>query len=189
MRELMGRMRRGDERFLLYVIARRYGTLDRSALLLTHLGGATVTISLSTLMLAVPSPVWNEAGRLAAFALVGSHLFVQVLKRSIARARPHLPVGIHSLVEAPDRFSFPSGHAAAALSVALGAASAIPASAPWLLGVAGLVGASRCYLGVHYPGDVLAGWILAGSAFLAGSALFTGSTLLAGSGFLAGAWS
>jgi undecaprenyl-diphosphatase len=169
MRELIVRMRRGDERFLLYVIARRFGALDRSVLVLTHLGGATVTISTSALMLAVSSPVWNEAGRLAAIALVGSHLCVQMLKRSVARNRPHLPVGILSLVEAPDRFSFPSGHAAAALSVALGAASAMPALAPWLLGLAGLVGASRCYLGVHYPGDVLAGWILATSAFLAGA--------------------
>jgi hypothetical protein len=91
MRELMGRMRRGNEQFLLYVIARRYGALDRSVLLLTHLGGAAAT--LSTLMLAAPWPVWNEAGSLAAFALVGSHLCVQGLKRSIARARPHLPVG------------------------------------------------------------------------------------------------
>lgn len=171
MRELIVRMRRGDERFLLYVIAQRYSGLDRSVRQLTHLGGAAFTVTASAVMLAVPSFAWHDAGRLAAFALVGSHLCVQLLKRSIARARPHLPVGIHSLVEAPDRFSFPSGHAAAALSVALGAASAMPALAPWLLGLAALVGASRCHLGVHYPGDVVAGWILAASSF-----------------FLAGAW-
>lgn len=167
MRELIGRMHRGDERFLLYVIARRYGRLDRAVRILTHLGGATLTIAASALMLAAPSATWNGAGLRAALALAGSHLCVQLLKRAIARPRPHLPVGIQSLVEAPDRFSFPSGHAAAALSVALGAAAAIPAAAPWLMGLALLVGVSRCYLGVHYPGDVAAGWVLAWLAFLA----------------------
>jgi undecaprenyl-diphosphatase len=169
MRGLFGRMHRGDEWALLYVVARRHGRLDRAVGLATHLGGATFSIAATATMLAVPSAVWNAGGRRAAIALAGSHLCVQLLKRSIARARPSLPVGILSLVEAPDRFSFPSGHAAAALSVALGASLAVPAAAPWVLGVAVLVGASRCYLGVHYPGDVLAGWALAGAAFVAGA--------------------
>jgi undecaprenyl-diphosphatase len=159
------RIHQGDERALLYVIARRYGRLDRAVSHLTHLGGAAATISATALMMASPSAAWSGAGRRAAVALVGSHLAVQLLKRTISRGRPQLPVGIQSLVEAPDRFSFPSGHAAASLSVALGASVAMPAAAPWLIGLGALVGLSRCYLGVHYPGDVLAGWILAAAAF------------------------
>lgn len=171
MNQWIVRMHQGDEWALLYVVGRRYGRLDRVVSHLTHLGGAAATLSATALMLAVPAPAWNVAGRRAAFALAGSHVCVQLLKRSISRPRPLLPVGIQSLVEAPDRFSFPSGHAAAALSVALGAAVAMPAAAPWLLGLGAVVGMSRCYLGVHYPGDVLAGWILAASAFAVGASI------------------
>lgn len=168
MNEWIIRIHEGDERALLYVVARRYGWLDRAVRHLTHLGGAAATISASALMIASPSPTWSQAGRRAAFALVASHLAVQLLKRTISRRRPQLPVGIQSLVEAPDRFSFPSGHAAASSSVLLGVCLAMPWLTPWLLGLGAIVGVSRCYLGVHYPGDVLAGWMLAVAAFAAG---------------------
>jgi undecaprenyl-diphosphatase len=74
-------------------------------------------------------------------------------------------VGLSFLIEPEDRFSFPSGHAAAGLSVALPLALALGGGAGTLMLVAGLlVGVSRCYLGVHYPGDVLVGWALASGA-------------------------
>ena len=40
------------------------------------------------------------------------------------------------------------------------------------LALAALTGVSRCYLGVHYPGDVLAGWALAWLGFQTGLLLF-----------------
>ncbi|HEX6309731.1 MAG TPA: phosphatase PAP2 family protein [Longimicrobiales bacterium] len=168
MKRLAVRLHRHDEQALLLVVACRKDWLDRALRRLTHLGGATVTVGATTAMLVSSSPAWHTAGRRAAFALAGSHLVVQLIKRSVCRSRPRLPVGIRSLTDPPDRFSFPSGHAAAALSVALGVAGAFPAAGPWLIAAAVAVGLSRCYLGVHYPGDVVAGWTLAGAAFLAG---------------------
>ncbi|MGE3074528.1 MAG: phosphatase PAP2 family protein [Dehalococcoidia bacterium] len=58
--------------------------------------------------------------------------------------------------------SFPSDHATLAGLVAVVAALAWPRHAPWLLGVGFLVGLSRVIAGVHYPGDVLSGWLIGG---------------------------
>jgi len=154
-----------DERLLHAVVVRRRARLDWLVQLLTRLGDPPVAIVLAGGMALGAVPGLQETGIRAAFALAFSHLLVQILKRSFSRSRPSLPVGMASLVLPPDRFSFPSGHAAAGLSVALPLALALPfalALPVLLLGMA--VGLTRCYLGVHYPGDVMMGWILAALA-------------------------
>jgi undecaprenyl-diphosphatase len=136
---------------------------------LTHAGGATCTILASVM------PLWlhgalRDAARLALATLVASHVIVQLIKRTVGRPRPSRGTSCPNLVAEPDRFSFPSGHAAAAMSVALAYAIAFPTAAPLLMATAVLVGKSRVCLGVHYPGDVLAGQTIA---------LATGFVLLA----------
>jgi undecaprenyl-diphosphatase len=128
----------------------------------THLGDAACTVAVTLGLMLGVVPALREAGLHAAFALASSHAVVQLLKRTVSRSRPRMPEGFAALVQPPDRFSFPSGHAASSLSVALALAAVLPgAAAGALVALAVIVGLSRCYLGVHYPGDVIAGWVLA----------------------------
>ena len=156
------RLARVDQHMLLAVVSRRTPWLDGLMRALTVLADAPVIIALT---LALASGVVEglvAVGRQAAAVLAASHVLVQVIKRLAVRPRPILPVGIHSIIRAPDRFSFPSGHATAGMSVVLPLAAAL--AAPLAAAVVGLgvaIGISRCYLGIHYPGDVLVGWGLA----------------------------
>lgn len=111
--------------------------------------------------------------RTALFVLLavgGGQLLSSVLKLGFDRARPDLvPHGMHVYTA-----SFPSGHAmmAAVTWLTLGALLARTESRRRIkayiillaLTVTVLVGCSRVYLGVHWPTDVLGGWV-AGSAW------------------------
>jgi undecaprenyl-diphosphatase len=131
--------------------------------------------------------------RRVAGALVGvlgvTAVIVFVLKRIVARARPSACVpGMKALVFAPPTdFSFPSGHAAGSFAftvfVAVVLVRALPpdattrerwlrrAAAASLLLLAVGVGLSRIALGVHFPGDVLAGALLGSTVAIAGARL------------------
>jgi undecaprenyl-diphosphatase len=130
------------------------------AVALTHLGGATAGIAFALWPLFAGAD-WRALGQHASATLVLSHLVVQLAKRTVGRPRPSVCTNVAALVAEPDRFSFPSGHAAAALAVALAYASAFPAFALPILALATIVGATRVVLGLHYPGDVAAGQAIA----------------------------
>lgn len=125
---------------------------------ITHSGGAIATV----LACLVPLMMgWYHIGLIVTSIVVVSHVAVQIVKRTVGRPRPAAGTDVLALAAEPDRFSFPSGHAAAAMAVALGYGFIAPASLPLLVAAAMVVGVSRVVLGVHYLGDVLAGQCLA----------------------------
>ena len=128
--------------------------------LLTHVGDAIPSVAVALLPVIFNQSILAPMGWQAVVSLAVSHLVVQVMKRNILRTRPTV-THEEALVVVPDRFSFPSGHATAAMSVAFSFSVSFPAIAPILLCVSSAVGLSRVRLGVHYPGDVIAGQAIA----------------------------
>lgn len=104
-----------------------------------------------------------------ATAVIGGSIISTVLKMVFDRPRPDL-AALSNVFTA----SFPSGHAtvSAVVYLTIGAILAEATSLPRLKVFYGglaifltfIVGISRIYIGVHYPTDVLAGWLL-GSAW------------------------
>ncbi|MBA3445102.1 MAG: phosphatase PAP2 family protein [Gemmatimonadales bacterium] len=129
---------------------------------ITHLGGTGPSLLAAGLPWLACCAL-HEASRLALATLILSHLVVQLMKRTVARGRPAAASDCVALVQEPDRFSFPSGHATASMSVALAYGTTFPAWAFPLLVFAMLVGFSRVRLAVHYPSDVLVGQLIAGA--------------------------
>jgi membrane-associated phospholipid phosphatase len=99
----------------------------------------------------------RRARRVAVAGLTAWTL-AQTAKPLLPRGRPYQIDGAERLVVEPSGSSWPSGHAAvvSALAHALGQGRGRPTR--MLLGVvAAAVGASRVYVGVHHPSDVVAG--------------------------------
>ncbi|WP_051812813.1 phosphatase PAP2 family protein [Kitasatospora sp. MBT63] len=107
--------------------------------------------------------------------LVAGQLLRQALMHGLGRPRP--PAADWAFT--PSGFAFPSGHAFTAatcagllaLAVARTRPGARRAATVLAAAFAAVIGATRVYLGVHWPLDVIAGWLLATAWLLLGAAL------------------
>lgn len=86
-----------------------------------------------------------------------------VIKNLVERPRPcHDVEGVRVLYRCGKTYSFPSSHAVTSMAAAVFFGLLFRRLLPILLSASILVSYSRVYLGVHYPFDILAGWVLGG---------------------------
>ena len=141
------------------------GWLEEAMRDLTGLGGTTVLVivSLAAFFFLLMTNKKHSAYVLAA-SVVGAIILSQTMKFGFSRPRPDLvPHGARVYT-----MSFPSGHAMMSAAVYLTLAALLARTQErsrvriFIIFIAAvvtiLVGASRVYLGVHWPTDVIAGW-------------------------------
>ena len=140
----------------------------------THFGGfkVLVVVLIAIILYAhlKDKKTLKKIGILALVAFLCSDIVVAILKHLIREPRPFVTLdNVHLLINETDPLSFPSGHTASTVSfvtffvlnmkeLAKKHYKIIDAA---LILFAVTIPFSRMYVGVHYPGDVLAGAVIA----------------------------
>ena len=162
-----GESRAFDRAVLLWIHSTFPGWLDGPMRLVTALGYYWVVMPLlAVVVFFFYGRGWKLSAMLLLVSTAGSIVLTTVLKSVFQRARPEL---FDSGYQA-SFYSFPSGHATVAVGfygmLTLILAYRLRGITRWAVAVSGtlvvfLIGFSRLYLEVHYPTDVLAGYLAA----------------------------
>ncbi|NOV03903.1 phosphatase PAP2 family protein [Paenibacillus planticolens] len=159
-----------DRSIISYVQGLEHPLLTSIMKFFTFIGGGYPVVVITLIIIFFLYKVLHHRRELILFVwvVIGSALLNETLKLIFHRARPM----IHRIVDA-NGFSFPSGHSMAAFSLygvvafllwrhiatPLGRGILILVSIAMIL----TIGISRIYLGVHYPSDVIGGFLASGS--------------------------
>ena len=168
-----GRIQPFDEAILKAIISTRTDLLTIRFMAVTFCGNSWTVVGLCIFIVILPGRM--KIGIPVSLAVAAGSLVQTIFKTLVARPRPD---AAGWLVE-ESTYSFPSGHSNisiifwVALLVLLGRVliSKDRVFAAVFLQIcfaalAVLIGFSRMYLGVHYPSDVLGGWLLAGALLI-----------------------
>ena len=140
-------------------VAEKPGKRRRPAIILGHSGDSWFWLLGLPLVFWMGDETWRQLAIVLIAGILLTAVVVLLIKFIVRRQRPEGEWG--QIYRRTDPHSFPSGHAARSLMLAVVALALGPAWLGWLLIVwAPLVGLARVATGLHYVSDVVAGWVL-----------------------------
>ena len=123
----------------------------------------------------------KEVGKRLVLIIAAVNTWLPMIKAVVMRPRPYMayPDRVQGVADVGDKaslddivaqgYSFPSTHSASAMAAFIPLANAVKKRWMWITAVVVtfLVGISRAVTGMHFPTDILAGWVLglAGAGF------------------------
>ena len=149
----------------------RFPALTAVLSVITHLADSgAMWILLAVLLLIFKKT--RRGGAAVALALIIDVVVVNLLlKNIVARPRPFAAMDFEPLISPPSGWSFPSGHSAVSFSAAVALCFHWRKWGIAALVLAFFIAASRVYLLVHYPTDVVAGIIIGTVCGVSGAVL------------------
>ena len=150
---------------------------------ITHLGDKGLFWIILGIILLIPKRT-RRAAAMAIFAMgLGAALSQVWIKPAVARIRPYELYEVYSLVGPVPEYSFPSGHACSSFCSALVYLKTLDRPYGMLTVIlAALIAFSRVYVGVHYPTDILGGFLISVLSSVVILTLFNGVQASSGGG-------
>lgn len=178
---LTNRVSQLDDTIRFFLYSKRTPFLSSLLIPLTYLGNWQAVTAVSVLLILIPETRFR-VGLPSGIGALLSHAVNHLVKGQVCRTRPD---AVFHLIS-QGGYSFPSGHSMtgiffygmllySARRMILEFDAALPeearkkriycARALTVFGILliGLIGISRIYVGVHFPSDVLGGWLLGGA--------------------------
>lgn len=131
---------------------------DNIAILVSYMGILAFWIAISLLLYLFGGQKGKNVAKKLIIVLIAVTIITQLIKLLIMRPRPYTELSSLVVLATESDMSFPSGHTATSTAMAYVLAKEYQKGYFMLIPI--IVALSRLYMGVHYPSDVLGGFIL-----------------------------
>lgn len=132
--------------------------LDNLSLIISNMGLIYFWVIISIVLYLFGDKKGKSIAKKMIVVLVVTTILTQLIKIIVMRPRPYNELSNLILLDLGTDYSFPSGHTSTSTAMAYVLSCEYKR---WILmSIPVIVGFSRLYIGVHYPSDVLGGFLL-----------------------------
>ena len=132
--------------------------LDNFALLVSYMGVVFFWILIAIILYFFGDEKGKCIAKKMIIIIILVTVITQIIKLWVMRPRPYTEMSSLIVLATENDFSFPSGHTSTSVAMVYLLAKEYEKYYLWIIPI--LVALSRLYIGVHYPSDILGGFLI-----------------------------